>query len=125
MTWKTTLALSIGIVVGFTLASAVHELLDGMKRSWAKRTAADCRSISDAIEKYRAENGEYPPLDGDVQHLARYLTPRYLQQLPTRDMSNQPYLVVKNASKAAVISVGSYGVAMEAGTLIRGGVWAK
>jgi hypothetical protein len=125
MTFKTGIALCVGIALGFAMGGAVQELLDAMKRSWAKRTAADCRSISIAIEQYRVDHGEYPPLDGDVGHLGAYLAPHYLRQVPVRDMSSQPYLVVMNGSKAVVISVGRYGAAVEAGTLIRGAPWLK
>jgi len=94
-----------------------------MKRSWAKRTAADCRTISEALESFRAENGHYPPMDGNIEHLRPYLSPKYLRQLPNRDMSNQPYLVVLNGPRAAVVSVGQNGAVAEAGSLIRGGPW--
>ena len=71
---KTGIALCLGFALGIGIAFFAQGLLDGMKRSWAKRTAADCSSISKAIEQYRADHGAYPPLDGDVQHLAAYLT---------------------------------------------------
>ena len=125
MRYKPWIALAVGLVVGFLSATAIQQLLDGMRRSWSKRTAAYCASISAALEEYRAEKGDYPPLDGNVEHLSRYLAPRYLRHLPTRDMSDQPYLVVLNGSKAAVISVGVYGAAVEEKKLIRGGIWLK
>jgi type II secretory pathway pseudopilin PulG len=123
MNWKVWTALAIGLLLGFAATSAAYESLDAMKRSWAKRTAADCRTLSQALEAFRADNGHYAPLDGDIEHLRPYLTPQYLRQLPIRDMSNQPSLVVLNGSHAAVVSVGQNGAAAEAGSLIRGGLW--
>jgi type II secretory pathway pseudopilin PulG len=123
MNWKVWVALVVGLVLGFISASVVQELLDAMKRSWAKRTAADCRSISIALEHFRQDTGQYPPLDGNIEHLVGYLSPKYMRQFPRRDMSNQPYLVVMDGAKAAVISVGRYGTAAEDGKVIRGGPW--
>lgn len=111
--------LLLGFVLGFASATAIQSLLDAGTRSKSKRTAADCRIISTALESYRMAEGQYPPLDGNVEHLARHLVPRYIKQLPTRDMDNQPYLVVLNGTRATVISTGKYGVAVEAGTVIR------
>src|SRR3954449_12002963 len=115
----------MGFVVGFIVAGALQEMLEAKKRSWSKRIAADCRSISAALESYRGDHGSYPPLDGKIEHLTPYLTPNYLRQLPTRNMSGQPYLVVLNGARATVISVGSHGAAVEAGDLIAGGIWNR
>src|SRR3954469_23541777 len=89
----------MGFVVGFIVAGAIQEMLEGKKRSWSKRIAADCRSISAALESYRGDHGSYPPLDGKIEHLTPYLTPTYLRQLPIRNMSGQPYLVVLNGGR--------------------------
>lgn len=111
--------LLLGIVLGFAFATAIQSLFDAGARSKAKRAVADCRTISAALESYRTAEGQYPPLDGNVDHLATYLVPRYVKQLPIRDMSNKPYLVVLDGTRAAVISPGRYGVAVEAGIVIR------
>lgn len=120
MNWKVWTALFAGLIVGFMASSALQGLFEDMHRSWAKRTAADCRTISAALEQFRAENGHYPPLDGNLEHLQAYLSPKYLRQIPMHDMSNRPFLVVMNGSRAMVISVGRYGAAAEAGTVISG-----
>ena len=117
--------LLLGVILGFTLAIAAQSLLDAGARSKSKRTAADCRTISHALEQYRAANGHYPPIDGQIDHLIPYLVPQYLQQVPTRDMANQPFLVVLNGSEAAVISTGKYGVVVQAEKIIRGNVWQQ
>jgi type II secretory pathway pseudopilin PulG len=115
--------LLLGIVFGFGSATAVQSLLDAGARSKARRTAADCRTISTAIEQFRSTTGHYPPLDGDVEHLVPLLVPRYLQNLPTRDMAGQPFLVVMNGSRVAVIATGKYGAVAELGKITRGNVW--
>ena len=117
MNWKVWTALFAAFIAGFMASSALQGLFEGMHRSHAKRMAADCRSISAALEQFRADNGHYPPLDGNIEHLQAYLSPKYLRQIP-RDMSNRPFLVVMNGTHATVISVGRYGAAVEAGTLI-------
>ena len=118
MNWKVWTALFAGFITGFMASAALQGLFEDMHRSWAKRTAADCRSISAALEQFRADNGHYPPLDGNIDHLQAYLSPKYLRQIPRRDTSNRPYLVVMNGTRATVISVGRYGAAVEASTLI-------
>jgi len=112
---KTILAFIIGVALGFTSAVAVQSLLDAGARSKAKRTAADCRTISAALEQYRAVNGHYPPFDGAIEHLKPYLVPRYIRVLPTHDMSGQPLLVVLNGAEAAVVATGRYGCVIQAG----------
>jgi len=116
-------SLLLGIVLGFASATAVQSLLDAGARSKAKRTAADCRTISKALEQYRATTGHYPPLDGDVEHLVPFLVPRHLKQLPIRDMADQRFLVVMNGSRVAVIATGKYGVVAEQGKITRGDIW--
>jgi len=120
LNWKVWTALFAGLIAGFMASVFLQGLLEGMQRSWAKRTALDCRSISAALEQYRADNGYYPPLDGNIEHLRTYLIPKYLRRVPIRDMSNHPFLVAMNGTPATVISVGRYGAAVEAGTVITG-----
>jgi type II secretory pathway pseudopilin PulG len=115
--------LFLGVVLGFASATTIQSLLDAGARSKTKRTAADCTTISTALEKYRATTGKYPPFDGDVKHLEPYLVPRYLKQLPVHDMSGQPFLVVMNGSRVAVIATGKYGVVAEQGKITRGDIW--
>src|SRR5687768_14819909 len=106
---------AIGIVVGFAAATVLQSMLDAGARSKAKRTAGDCRSISIALEDYRKANGRYPPLDGNVEHLAPYLVPTYMRVLPKKDMAGQPLLVLMKGSTPAVISTGRYGIVAQSG----------
>ena len=122
---KIVVTLLVGVVLGFASATAIESLLDAGARSKAKRKAADCATISTALEHYRTSNGRYPPLDGDIEHLVPYLVPRYVKQLPLRDVSGQPFLVVTNGSRVAVIATGKYAVVAEDGKLIRGNVWSE
>ena len=123
MKWKLAIAAILGFILGAISMGCVNGLMHGMKRSWSKRTAADCRSISTALEAYRTAVGSYPPFDGSTEHLSQYLSPKYLRSVPSRDMSNEPYLVVMNGANAVVISVGGFGTAVEEGRIIRG-IWA-
>jgi hypothetical protein len=126
MTWKAWLAALIGAVLGFAVALSVQAILDGYVRSTAKRAAADCFTVSQALEAYRRDNAAYPPLDGDIQHLSAYLVPKYLRQIPTKSaMSGERYLVVMNGARAAVIAPGRYGAVVEAGKLVTSPSWEK
>lgn len=116
MNWKAWLALVIGFVLGVAVIGAAQSLLDGYKRSMAKRAAADCRVLSTAIETYRRDHGRYPTIDGDLDHLGRDLDPTYLRVMP-RGNFRSPYLVVINGTRAAVIAVGSDGVMVEGGSI--------
>lgn len=91
------------------------------RREGEFRRIVDCRTISTAIEQYRDDHGRYPPLDGNFEHLAPYLVPLYLRQMPAHDMNGEPFLVVMNGRDATVISVGRLGVAVTGGKIIRGG----
>jgi hypothetical protein len=126
MTWKAWLAAFVGAVLGFAIALSVQAMLDGYIRSTAKRVAADCLTVSEALEAYRRDNAAYPPLDGDIQHLSAYLVPKYLRHVPTKSgMSGEPYLVVMNGARVAVIAPGRYGAVVEAGKLVSSPSWEK
>jgi len=114
--WKVWLALSIGVVVGFGVCVCAQELVEAKRRSWAKRSAAECLVLSDALEKYRADHGHYPPLDGD---LTPYLTPQYLQWVPKQDTHAQPLVIALRGNRAAVIAIGAYGAMAEGGAVVR------
>ncbi|MGZ8830581.1 MAG: tetratricopeptide repeat protein [Thermoanaerobaculia bacterium] len=58
--------------------------LAGSARAPVKRTMADLRTIATAIEARASDFNAYPPAR-DIDHLARYLVPTYIKQLPRTD----------------------------------------
>ncbi len=126
MNSKNWLILLVGIILGFSAATATQGLLDAYVRSASKRTAGDAIQISKALEAYRHAHGSYPPLDGNVEHLSQYLVPTYLRAVPTRDTTGgRPFMVVMNGSHASVISVGRYGLVVEGEEIQGAAPWIR
>ena len=76
----------LGVVVmgGILAAIAIPNLLTAMERSKQKRTMADIRSISTAVEAYATEKNTYPKVQS-VDELPPLLAPTYMRMVPTRD----------------------------------------
>jgi type II secretory pathway pseudopilin PulG len=115
--------LVVGLVVGFLFAVTVQNLLTAAVRSKAKRSVADCRSISLALEKYRHDRGKYPPLDGHTENLTQYLVPSDIPSVPTKDAFGQPYVVCMRGEKAAIVAPGRYGAIVEGGLVVSSAGW--
>lgn len=114
---------AVGLLLGFLAAVMLQNLLTATVRSKAKRTVADARSISLALEKYRQEKGGYPPLDGRTESLSPYLVPTYLRRLPSVDSFGQPYVVCMRGETAAVVAAGQYGAIVEGGEVVSSAGW--
>ena len=83
----------IGVVVGFFVlvaiigivaAIAIPNLLTATQRSKQKRTMADVRSLSTALEAYAVDHDEYPKASS-VPELSATLSPTYIKQVPVKD----------------------------------------
>jgi hypothetical protein len=86
-------------------------MIDAGQASKMKRSLGSAMVLSDALEKFKTDNGAYPQ-DLDGEKLIHALTPRYLSSIPT-DIYGQPFVVtVKNAAPA-VISVGRGGFVVQ------------
>ena len=115
MSWRTLLALLLGLVVGFAASSSIQSLLDAGERSKVKRSAADAIAISRCLEAFRKDNGRYPPLGQSVGQVAGYLEPKYIRHLATKDSYGRPFVVLMDGSAAAVFSTGRNGFVVERG----------
>lgn len=74
-------------IVGILAAIAIPNLLTAMQRSRQKRTMADMRTISTALEAYGTDHydlKEYPP-GTTVKELRSHLQPVFVKNLPTID----------------------------------------
>lgn len=115
--------LAVGLVLGSLSAVMLQSLLTAAVRSKAKRSLADSRSVSLALEEYRKEKGQYPPLDGHAESLSPYLLPAYIRNVPTRDAFDQPFVVCMRGKTAAVVAAGQYGAIIEDGKVVSSAGW--
>ena len=76
-------------IIGILSAIAVPNLLTAMQRSKQKRTMADMRMLSTALEAYQADNNAYPNLG--TYDLGSVLTPKYVHSVPAVDGWGHPY----------------------------------
>ena len=86
----------------------VNRLPDGQRR-----TMETIRALAIAVESYSIDKNMYPgPSVGfvNVEHLASFLVPTYLDPLPTTDGWGRRLLFWSNNSGYAVVSQGSDGM---------------
>jgi type II secretory pathway pseudopilin PulG len=104
-------ALFVIAIVGILAAIAIPNLLTAMQRSKQKRTMADMRSVSTAVEAYATDTNQYPKV-ASYDDLQPLLVPKYIRSLPTRDGWNNPlrYACVKEEQgRCTGYAVGSAG----------------
>jgi type II secretory pathway pseudopilin PulG len=96
--------------LGILAAIAVPNLLTAMQRSRQKRTMADMRSVSTALEAYATDKNEYPHAD-DVAGLTTFLVPTYIRSMPRLDGWTHPlrYECWPAAERCRSYAVGSAG----------------
>lgn len=116
MKWKVVMVFFVGGVVGFLLSQAAQSMIDGGAASKMKRSIGNAMAISAALEKFKVDNGRYPPgLRGE--QLAQSLTPKYLREVPM-DVYGRPYVIAMNGTTPAVISAGRGGFVVQQQKLI-------
>lgn len=84
----------VGILVyipGILAAIAIPNLLTAMQRARQKRTMADMRSISVALEAYGTDANAYPDT-ASMGDLAKLLEPKYIAKLPRVDGWGNPFV---------------------------------
>jgi len=81
----------IGVIAmsGIMAAIAIPNLLTAMQRSKQKRTMADIRSLSIALEGYAKDKNEYPQAS-TVSELSSVLSPTYIRTVPAMDGWSRP-----------------------------------
>jgi type II secretory pathway pseudopilin PulG len=95
---------------GLLAAIAIPNLLTAMQRSKQKRTMADMRAVSTAIEAYATDKNDYPRAD-DVAGLTAVLVPTYIGRTPRVDGWTHPlrYECWPTAERCQSYAVGSAG----------------
>lgn len=77
--------LLVGVAItGIIAAIAIPNLLNAVERAKQKRTIADMRTMSAAIESYAVDYNRYPRASS-LEELAKTLEPRYVAGLPRQD----------------------------------------
>lgn len=109
---KSVLAALVGFVLGALFVGAIHDLLAAGEASKNKRSLAEARNILDALQRYRAETGEYPRLDADLSNAKSLLVPKFTTNIWQRDVYNRPYIIFIDRTGPVVVSTGRNGFAV-------------
>ncbi len=98
-------------IIGILAAIAIPNLLTAMQRSKQKRTMADMRSVSTAVEAYGTDNNGYPNV-ASLDELRPMLTPKYMKAMPSVDGWGHPFryaCVEEQEGRCTAYVVGSGG----------------
>lgn len=77
-------------VLGIVAAIAIPNMLTAMQRSKQKRTMADMRLVSTAVDAYGTENNGYPNV-ASYDELRPLLTPKFMSAMPKIDGWGHPF----------------------------------
>ena len=97
---------------GMIAAIAIPNLVQAIERGRQKRTMADLRSLSAAIEAYSVDENRYPQPHGkwlEAGALAGDLVPTYIRELPTTDGWDHPVLYWSDGEHYRLVSPGKDG----------------
>ena len=98
-------------IIGIIAAIAIPNLLNAIHRGKQKRTMADMRTISTAIEAYSIDNAVYPAASSSAA-LAALIEPAYVRKLPLTDGWSRSFIVDSTFVQYTVWSGGSDGGSM-------------
>lgn len=104
-------------IIGLIAAIAIPNLLNAVDRGKQKRTMADLRSISTAIESYAVDNTIYP-VAADIATLSINLEPLYITNVPPNDAWGRNFLFNSDGLDYTIGSGGKDGGAL---TVVAGG----
>jgi type II secretion system protein G len=95
-------------IIGMIAAIAIPNLLNAINRGKQKRTMADLRSISTAIESYSVDNTTYPSVT-TMSALSGVIEPVYMTTIPASDGWGRSFAVDSSSVGYTVWSGGSDG----------------
>jgi len=100
-------------VIGILAAIAIPNILTAQERARQKRTMADIRMVSTAIEAYATDKNQYPNATS-IEELRPLLSPTYLREVPVRDgwmhsLRYGTWAREKDLDSYAVVSAGKDG----------------
>ena len=95
-------------VIGIITAIAIPNLISAIDRGKQKRTMADLRSLSTALETYSIDVSRYPTAT-TMNDLAAVLEPRYITIAPRLDGWGHAFIVAATAEDYTICSPGKAG----------------
>lgn len=98
-------------VIGVLMAIAIASFKDALDRTKQRSTMSEMRTISTAIEIYKADTGHYPANGQTMAQLVLLLIPYQTNVLPTTDAWKHPYTYeTDNVDSYSLASYGKDGV---------------
>lgn len=94
-------------VIGVLMAIAVASFQDALDRSKQRATMSDMRTISTALEIYKADTGHYPASGQTMAQLVLILIPYQTSVLPSQDAWKHTYNY--ETDDVDNYTIGSYG----------------
>jgi type II secretory pathway pseudopilin PulG len=101
-------ALGVLSAVGIIAAIAIPNFLNAMERAKVRRTMADMRTLSVAVESYAADRSFYPAVH-DMKGLADVLEPKYIREMPRRDAWIHEFVYRRSEGPEKGFEILSYG----------------
>jgi general secretion pathway protein G len=106
-------------IIGIIAAAAIPNMINAINRGRQRRTMADMRSLSLAIETYAVDH-DHCPWVGTTGELVPILTPTYLKKVPVTDAWNTA-MVYETDSHGSVYTVISYARDLQPDATFAGG----
>ena len=98
-------------ILAVLMSIAIVSLTDAFDRTKQRATMSDMRSISKALEIYRADTGHYPASGNTMAQLVLLLIPYQTSVLPSADAWKHPYSYeTDNVDSYTIASYGKDGV---------------
>lgn len=95
--------------VAVIVAIAIPGRLSAVQGGRQMHSVRDMRSIGLAMEAHARDHGSYPVTD-DIDELASFLEPRYLESMQRSDAWGRPFRVLADGRRYAIQSAGADGV---------------
>ncbi len=111
---RLSIALLIGIFLGWGVPAGIHGILAGYQRSIRGRMVADLNFWKASIEDYRSVTGREPLITGGIDRVANEVRARTGRTLPTIDVFGKPYSLANGSRGVIVFSIGTDGALVEA-----------
>lgn len=98
-------------IIGLIAAIAIPNLLNAVDRGKQKRTMADIRSVSTAVESYAVDNTLYP-VGNTVSAISASLEPLYIANVPPDDAWGRNFVITSDGLDYTIGSGGKDGGAL-------------
>jgi len=106
-------------VIGIIAAVAIPNMLNAINRGRQRRTMADMRNLSLAIETYAVDHDHCPRV-GSTGALVTHLSPTYMKKIPTTDAWNTE-IEYSTGTSGSLYTVVSFARDLQADAAFQGG----